>query len=232
MGISILTENTVGAAWGFMRPRKMRKPSVLPDDPGFAPAPAGARGMRRRALARAFAVVLFVAPIGAAPVFAAQDDPRLDGLFARLQATDDRAEIQRLTGEIWSIWHQSGRPAVDALMLEGRRFMRLGPLHSALGNFSTAVKWAPDFAEAWHKRATVHFLMGNYPASIADIRRTLALEPRHFGALAGLGLIYLKLDQERAALKALEKALEINPHLSGTRQKVEELHDKLDGRKV
>ncbi len=234
MGISILTENTVGAARVFMRPRRTRRPSVLPDDPGSSPARAGARsgGLCRRLLAGALAVGLLLAPIGAAPAFAAQDDPRLDGLFARLQATDDRAEVERLTGAIWSIWHQSGRPGVDALMLEGRRFMRLGPLHSALGNFSTAVKWAPDFAEAWHKRATVHFLMGNYPASVADIRRTLALEPRHFGALAGLGLIYLKLDEERAALEALERALEINPHLAGTRQKVEELHDKLDGKKV
>jgi tetratricopeptide (TPR) repeat protein len=188
--------------------------------------------MRRRALARAFAVIFLLASIGAPPVSAAQDDPRLDRLFARLKATDDRAEVHRLTDEIWSIWHQSGQPGVDAPMLEGRRFLALGPLHSALGNFSTAVKWAPDFAEAWHKRATVHFLMGNYPASIADIRQTLTLEPRHFGALAGLGLIYLNLNQERAALKALEKALEINPHLSGTRAKVQELRDKLDGRKI
>ena len=110
--------------------------------------------------------------------------------------------------------------------------MRQGIVRSAVDDFSTAVAWAPDFAEAWHKRATVHFLMGDYPASIADLHRTLDLEPRHFGALAGLGLIYLKLDEERAALKALEKALEINPHLPGTREKVQELHERLDGRKV
>ncbi len=74
--------------------------------------------------------------------------------------------------------------------------------------------------------------MGDYPASIADLRRTLALEPRHFGALTGLGMIYLRLDEERAALRALEKALEINPHLPRTREKVQELHDKLDGKMV
>ena len=117
-------------------------------------------------------------------------------------------------------------------MGEGQWYLRDGSVRSALDDFSAAVAWAPDFAEAWHKRATVRFLMGDYPASIADLRRTLDLEPRHFGALAGLGLIYLKLDEERAALAALEKALEINPHLSGARQKVQELHDKLDGKKV
>ena len=207
---------------------------MLPDDSDFGPAGTAARGGGpwRRLLAGTLAVGLLLAPIGAAPAFAAQDDPRLDGLFTRLKATDDQAEVRRLTGAIWSIWHQSGRGVVDAQMREGQWYMRLGNLPSALDDFSTAVAWAPDFAEAWHKRATVHFLMGDYPASIADLRRTLALEPRHFGALAGLGLIYLKLDEERAALKALEKALEINPHLPGTREKVQELHDRLDGKKI
>ena len=110
--------------------------------------------------------------------------------------------------------------------------MRQGILRSAVDDFSTAVAWAPGFAEAWHKRATVHFPMGDYPASIAEQRRTLALEPRHFGARGGLGLIYPKLDEKRAALEALERALEINPHLPGTRQKVRELRDRLDGRKI
>ncbi len=207
---------------------------MLPDDSDFGPACTGARGRGpcRRLLAGTLAVGLLLAPIGAAPAFAAQDDPRLDGLFTRLKATDDQAEVERLTRAIWSIWHQSGRGVVDAQMREGQWYMRLGILPSALDDFSTAVAWAPGFAEAWHKRATVHFLMGDYPASIADLRRTLALEPRHFGALAGLGLIYLKLDEERAALKALEKALEINPHLPRTREKVQELHEKLDGKNV
>ena len=223
-------ENTCNTACGD----KTRKPSVLPDDSDFGPACIGARGGGpcRRLLAGALAVGLLLAPIGAAPAFAAQDDPRLDGLFTRLKATDDEAEAERLTGAIWSIWHQSGRGVVDAQMREGQWYMRLGILRSALDDFSTAVASAPDFAEAWHKRATVYFLMGDYPASIADLRRTLDLEPRHFGALAGLGLIYLKLDEKRAALEALEKALEINPHLPRTRQKVLELHDKLDGKKI
>lgn len=230
MRYSIPIENTCDTTWGD----KMRNPSVFPDDSDFGPACTGARGGGpcRRLLAAALAVGLVLAPIGAAPAFAAQNDPRLDELFTRLKATDDQAEAERLTGAIWSIWNHSGRGVVDAQMREGQWYMRLGILRSALDDFSTAVAWAPDFAEAWHKRATVRFLMGDYPASIADLRRTLDLEPRHFGALAGLGLIYLKLDEERAALKALEKALEINPHLPGTREKVQELHERLDGRKV
>ena len=74
--------------------------------------------------------------------------------------------------------------------------------------------------------------MGNYPYSIKDIKKTIALEPRQFGAYAGLGLIYLNMGQEEAALKALEKALEINPHLSGTRMKVEKIWEMLNGKKI
>ena len=230
MRYSTPIENTCDTPCGD----RARKPSEFPDDSDLGPARTGDRGRGpcRRLLAAALAVGLLLAPIGAAPAFAAQDDPRLDGLFTRLKATDDQAEVERLTGAIWSIWHQSGRGVVDAQMREGQWYMGLGNLPSALDDFSTAVAWAPDFAEAWHKRATVHFLMGDYPASIADLRRTLDLEPRHFGALAGLGLIYLNLNQERAALEALERALEINPHLRRTRKKVRELHERLDGKKI
>ena len=98
---------------------------------------------------------------------------------------------------------------------------------------ASSIPWGTNrVPEAWHKRATVYFLMGGYPASIADLRRTLDLEPRHFAALGGLGLIYPELDEKRAALKALERALEIDPHLPRTRAKVQELHDRLDGRKI
>ncbi len=170
--------------------------------------------------------------LGSAPLVAEQDDPRLDELFAQLKTTDNKNEITGLTTEIWSIWRHSDEPAVNWMMHESHRFMKQGILDSALGGFELIVKVAPEFAEGWHKRATVHFLMGNYPDSIKDIKKTIALEPRHFGAYAGLGLIYLNMGQEEAALKALEKALEINPHLSGTRMKVEELRQKLNGKKI
>jgi tetratricopeptide (TPR) repeat protein len=190
--------------------------------------------MRRFPVALVLAAALLPGLLGAPPARADQDDPRLDRLFAKLNVTDqsNQQEIDRITGEIWEVWRESGSPGLDMKMLEGRRFMKQGILHSALGNFDFIVKVQPDFAEAWHKRATVQFLIGNYQASIADIERTVALEPRHFGAFAGLGLIYLKMGEEKSALKALERALEINPHLSGARQKVEELRRRLKGAKL
>lgn len=190
--------------------------------------------MRRFFVALTLAGCVLSGLTGGTLARADQDDPRLDTLFARLKTADpsDKDNIGRVTGEIWSIWRESGSPGLDMKMLEGRRFMKQGILHSALGNFDFIVRVQPDFAEGWHKRATVHYLMGNFPASIEDIEKTVALEPRHFGAYAGLGLIYLRMGEEKAALKALERAVEINPHLSGTRHEVEILRRKLNGRKL
>ncbi len=170
--------------------------------------------------------------LGSTVAIAAQDDPRLDELFAQLKNSDNKYEVADVTAEIWFIWHRSGIPPVDWMMEESHQFMKLGILDSALGGFTLVTESAPDFAEGWHKRATVHFLMGNFPASIEDIKKTVSLEPRHFGAFTGLGLIYLEMGNEGAALKALEKALEINPHLPGARLKVEELKLKFYGNSI
>jgi tetratricopeptide (TPR) repeat protein len=190
--------------------------------------------MRRLFVALALAGCVLPGLTGGPAPRADQDDPRLNTLFAKLKTADpsEKDTVNRITAEIWSIWRESGSPGLDMKMSEGRRFMEQGILHSALGNFDFIVKVQPDFAEGWHKRATVHYLMGNFPASVQDIEKTVALEPRHFGAYAGLGLIYLKMGEEKAALKALERAVEINPHLSGTRHEVEHLRRKLNGRRL
>jgi tetratricopeptide (TPR) repeat protein len=186
---------------------------------------------RKAALGAAVSIIV-LGMWGTSPLRASQNDPRLDGLFAELKTTDNKQKADSVTAEIWSIWLYAGDPAVDWMMHESNRYMTVGELDSALGGYARIIGAAPEFAEGWNKRATVHFLMGNFPASIQDIKATLALEPRHFGAFIGLGLIYLQLGEERAALEALERALEINPHLSGTRQKVLELRGRLNGKKI
>jgi tetratricopeptide (TPR) repeat protein len=100
----------------------------------------------------------------------------------------------------------------------------------ALDYFNRLVTLAPDFAEAWNKRATVYYLMGDYRASVLDIERTLELEPRHFGALSGLGLIYDAIEEPAAALRSFEAAVAINPHLDSTRQRIDALRRQLQGR--
>ena len=159
-----------------------------------------------------------------------QRDARLDGLFERLQETPDPAEAEVVEQQIWRLWLQSKDAVIDRLMQQGVVAMREQHYDTALRAFDRMVEQAPDFAEAWNKRATVHYLMGDWRASVVDIQRTLELEPRHFGAWFGLGLIYDALEQPQAALRSFEATLELNPHSESTRLRVEELRRQLQGR--
>ena len=182
-----------------------------------------------------FAKLALAAALAAAPqasAVAAQDDPRLEHLFAELKAAPDNIDTEPLTDQIWRIWVESGRRDIDDLMTEGTRSLNLGDLPKALDRFDQIVARAPNFAEGWNKRAMVYYLMGNFDASVGDIERTLVLEPRHFGALSGLGLIYMSLGKNRAALRAFRKTLEINPHLPAVRERVDELQKKLKGEPI
>lgn len=159
----------------------------------------------------------------AAMATADQTDPRLDSLFAQLHGDPGRAEAEQLTGEIWRIWRQTGDLEAARLMSDGLRAMQNEHYHAALSVFDRLVESRPDFAEAWNRRATLYFLIGEFDHSVADIRRVLELEPRHFGALSGLGLIYMQLGEDEAAIRAFEQALDINPHLAGARANIEHI---------
>ncbi len=178
------------------------------------------------------AALVVLAVLGAAPAEARQDDPRLDALFEELAATGDAGRGAALGRAIAAIWRQSGRPDIDHAMRLGRADLAEGDHDAAFSRYDWVVRLAPDYAEGWNQRAHVHFLRGEPARSIRDIRRALALEPRHFLALAGLGLVYLSMGDERAALDAFERALEINPHLPGTRSKAAELRARFGERRV
>lgn len=148
----------------------------------------------------------------AAPAAADQNDPRLAPLFESLRTSTDPLRVGRVEGFIWGIWLQSGREDVDRLMARGIEAMTGGRLREAAALFGRIVELAPDFAEGWNKRATAYYLAGDLEASMRDVERTLALEPRHFGALAGLGLIRLAKGDDFGALLAFEAVLELHPH--------------------
>ena len=137
-----------------------------------------------------------------------QKDPRLPALFNRLKAA----------------------PNVAAA-LRGLQAMERRELPEALAAFDEMARRAPEFAEAWYKRATVNYLMRRFAESIADIDRTLALEPRHFAALSRLGLVYLALGREEKALEAFDRALAVHPNLDGADTRFRALREKLQGRK-
>jgi tetratricopeptide (TPR) repeat protein len=161
-----------------------------------------------------------------------QNDPRLAPLFQRLHdaASPDDAEWAEL--QIWNIWLNSPDAEINGIMHQGVERMSRGDYAAALKAFDTVVTRAPDFAEGWNKRASVLYLMGDYAASIRDVEKTLALEPRHFGALSGLGLINAELGNEEAALDAFEKALAINPSMGSVRQNAEDMRKRIEGRSI
>lgn len=161
------------------------------------------------------------------PAVADQTDARLDGLFARLQATDDAQEGERITRRIWALWRAAPDDDVATAMERGARALAAGDHAGAERVYTRVVARAPDYAEGWNKRATARYLRGDHAGSAADIRRTLVLEPRHFGALSGLGLVYMALGRERAALEAFRRALAVNPHLEGVRRNIEIVRERL-----
>jgi tetratricopeptide (TPR) repeat protein len=185
-------------------------------------------------IAKSAKILVVVAALGlVAPIAAAdQEDTRLDGLFERLRAAPSAREGEQLQTRIWEIWLETDDPHAAKLMrqgivaTDGRHYTR------ALERFDELVTLAPEYAEAWNRRATVHYLMGDYAASVGDIQQTLALEPRHFGALSGLGMIYDALDREDAALRSFEAALALNPHLGGARERAAEIRRESRGQRT
>ncbi len=118
---------------------------------------------------------------------------------------------------MWQIWARSGNQQVDRLYHTGVEQMKGGDLHKAITTFTRIIKLKPDFAEGWNKRATLYFLTGEYRKSLADCDQVIKRNPYHFGALAGYGQIYLRLEDYARALDYFRRALEVNPTMDGVK---------------
>ena len=177
-------------------------------------------------------LALAVGLAAAASVHADQTDPRLEPLFQELKNASDPNEVGAAEQAIWGIWMESGNEEVDQLLRQGSIYMQMQSFDAALSHFNAVIEAKPDFAEGWNKRATLYYLMGEYQRSIADCEKTLALEPRHFGALFGLGLLYTHLDDEPKAIDALERALKLHPHLQNVPEIIERLKAKLKSNEI
>jgi len=158
----------------------------------------------------------------------AMADEPLDGLFDRLKSADGRAAA-RLEREIWNEWSKSGSPAMDLLLQRGRDAMAAGNTAEAIDHLTALTDHAPDFAEGWNARATAYYQARQLGPSVSDIARALTLNPRHFGALAGLGAIYEELDNPQKALEVYRAALAIHPNLRGVSESAKRLEAKVAG---
>ncbi|MBI1186522.1 MAG: tetratricopeptide repeat protein [Alphaproteobacteria bacterium] len=179
-----------------------------------------------RVLAAILSLFLLVACSGAAN---APRDPQLDRLFAELAAAPDADEARAVEERIWARWRDSGSATVDVLLERAAQAESAGEAGLAVEFLSEASDLAPHFAEPWNRRAVLAYDQQDFAGAISAINETLKREPRHFGALTGLGLIYEDLGRTRSALRAYRAALEVHPYFEEARRGVRRLEPLIDG---
>ena len=156
----------------------------------------------------------------------------IDFLFGALKVAPDDTSAKAIEDRIWAVWTGAGNETTNLLMSRAKKATDDKDYDLAIRVLGTIIEIKPDFTEAWNRRATVYFMKKDYTNSIADIGKVLAREPRHFGALSGLGLIMQDIGDEKHALDAFRKALEVHPRLKGIGDKVKALKEKVEGRDI
>jgi tetratricopeptide (TPR) repeat protein len=165
---------------------------------------------------------------------AQKGDPtrNLDFLFEALKIAPDEATAKQIEQRIWALWFVSQSDTANLLMTRVRTAIEAKDLDLALRLLNSLVKIRPDYVEAWNRRATIYFMKNDYGKSLADIREVLKREPRHFGALSGLGLILQEVGDDRHALEVYRRALSVYPRLERIPGVVKTLQEKVEGRDI
>jgi tetratricopeptide (TPR) repeat protein len=200
--------------------------------------------------------IVLAAAIAAAPVAALAQDPgaapskqhkklpeapgklpkvgprSLDFLFGALKAAPDEASAKHVEARIWALWLQTPSDTAALLMMRARAAMDAQQMEVALKLLDAVIKLRPDYVEGWNRRATLYYLQNDYARSLQDIQQVLIREPRHFGALAGLGMIMQDLGDDKRALDAFRKALAVNPYMEKVPELVKSLTEKVEGRDI
>jgi tetratricopeptide (TPR) repeat protein len=156
----------------------------------------------------------------------------LDFLFGALKAAPDADSAKQVENRIWALWLASGSDTANLLMTRAKSAINSNDLDLAIELLDAIVKIKPDYIEAWNRRATIHYMRKEFGQSLEDIRQVLIREPRHFGAMSGLGMILQEFGDEKHALDVFRRTLEINPHLSKIDELVKSLAEKIDGRDI
>ena len=182
----------------------------------------------------------FSGPAGAEDVVAASTaasveatpQNKLDGLFTELKRERNEKAAERIAGRIWEEWGRSGSASIDLMMewsktaMDGRKF------DVALDFLDQVVTMRPTYSEGWNRRATVHFMMNNFSKSMSDINQTLRLEPRHFGALAGMAEILKNGGKKELALNAWQRVLDVYPMMRSAQTEVATISEELAGEAI
>ena len=173
-----------------------------------------------------------VVTLASVQVIADQNDERLEDLFADLKSLDDVNAANSIANRIWDIWLQHDDTQASSLMMRGIGQMNSGDLYGALETYDRLIALQPDFAEAWNKRATIYWQLGQFDASLGDIEEVLKLEPYHFGALSGRGLVYMDRGNYFLARGAFLTLLEVYPAMPGVRQTIQQLEEVLQSNPI
>ncbi|CAG0991386.1 hypothetical protein RHIZO_02272 [Rhizobiaceae bacterium] len=163
---------------------------------------------------------------------AAAETSSLDKLFAELKRERNPQAADRIAKRIWNEWYKSGSASIDLMMKWSNDAVQAQKFDVALDFLDQVVVLQPRFAEGWNRRATVHFLMRNFGKSMADIERTLALEPRHFGALSGMAQIMKETGRKELALSAWQRVLDIYPMMRSAQGEIATLSEELAGESI
>jgi tetratricopeptide (TPR) repeat protein len=167
------------------------------------------------------------------PLPALVDKPKmLAGLYEQLGKARDAEAAQPIIEAIETLWRISGSDTVDLLMHRAERFAKADDLDLALNIMDATVDIAPDQAEAWHLRAKVHYLKKNYELALADLRRVLNRDPKHYAAMNDLGVALEAIGAKKQALETYRKAIAINPFLGETKEAIEELRREVEGQDI
>jgi tetratricopeptide (TPR) repeat protein len=213
-----------------------RGPGVVDDDVDAAPSPRAPRAQERAPAARSPREAQKQPPPRQPPKSVMPVEERkahvLDDLFKRLRDAGDVEEAKSVAGAIERVWLSSGSDTADLLMSRAAQALAMRDLKAAEKVLDSLVDIQPNWAEAWHKRATLRFFADDYAGAMSDIDRTLKLEPRHFGALAGLGAILQKSGSDKQALEVFRRSLDIYPEQPDLRQVVDKLKLEVEGRDI
>ena len=156
----------------------------------------------------------------------------LEFLFGALKAAPDETSAKAIEDRIWALWYQSPSATATLLMDRVKTAIEAQDTDLAIKLLDSLVQLKPDYVEAWNRRATIYFTKKDFSRSIADIRQVLALEPRHFGAMAGLGFILQEIGNDKQALEVFRRALVIYPRLPKVPDLVKTLTEKVEGRPI
>jgi tetratricopeptide (TPR) repeat protein len=174
----------------------------------------------------------WVQPPGEAPRPGRDRAYNLDTLFEALKIAPDNETARAIEQRIWALWIASGSDTCNLLMGRVKAATEQKDLDLAIKLLDAVIEIRPTYTEAWNRRATLYYLQKDYGRALSDIREVLAREPRHFGALSGLGLIMQEIGDEKHALEAYRRALAIDPHLENIEEAIKNLREKVEGRDI